>query len=114
MNELVEIATAIKNADSRFTNIYIGGDWTNGNWVNGKMHDYYVQHQNNTNDDLVLFVKLRRKLHAETNTSKYMIHIDTLVNVNAASLANVMSFYAKKAEFYFQKPTNGNFIKIPI
>lgn len=114
LNELVEIATAIKNADSRFTNIYIGGDWTNGNWVNGKMHDYYVQHQNNTNDDLVLFVKLRRKLHAETNTSKYMIHIDTLVNVNAASLANVMSFYAKKAEFYFQKPTNGNFIKIPI
>lgn len=117
LTELYQIRTALINADNRLANtqntsFYIGGDWTNGNWVNSYMDQYYKQNINNTNDDLVLFVKLRKKLHNETKTSKYMIHIETTVNLNLNLLTPVFTQYSKRAEFYLQKPVEGNFIKI--
>lgn len=111
--ELQEIADALLAADSRLTDVYIGGDWTNGNWVNSTMYNYYNANINNTNDDVVLFIKLRKKLHNEDRISKYMIHINNNVTININQLAGVISLYSKKAEFYFQKPAEGNFIKIP-
>lgn len=111
--ELQEIADALLAADSRLTDVYIGGDWTNGNWVNSTMYNYYNANINNTNDDVVLFIKLRKKLHNEDRISKYMIHINNNVSININQLAGVISLYSKKAEFYFQKPVEGNFIKIP-
>jgi hypothetical protein len=111
--ELRNIARALQVADSRLTDIYVGGDWTNGNWVNSTMHDYYSTQLNNTNDDVVLFIKLRKKLHNEDRISKYMIHINNNVSINLNLVAGVISTYSKKAEFYFQKPIEGNFIKIP-
>lgn len=111
--ELQEIADALLAADSRLTDVYIGGDWTNGNWVNSTMYNYYNANINNTNDDVVLFIKLRKKLHNEDRISKYMIHINNNVTININQLAGVISLYSKKAEFYFQKPVEGNFIKIP-
>jgi len=110
--ELREIAKALQGADNRLTDIYIGGDWTNGNWVNTTMYNYYKTQLKNTNDDLVLFINLRKKLHNEDRVSKYMIHINNNVSINVGVLAGVMSTYSKKAEFYFQKPLEGNFIKI--
>lgn len=110
--ELREIANNLVKVDKRLTDVYIGGDWTNGNWVNSTMYNYYVANSKNTNDDLVLFINLRRKLHNEDRVSKYMIHINTNFILNASVLAGVMSMYAGKAEFYLQKPTEGNFIKI--
>nr|WP_294924154.1 hypothetical protein [uncultured Flavobacterium sp.] len=111
--ELREIAKALRAADSRLTDIYIGGDWTNGNWVNSTMHNYYNTQSKNTNDDVVLFINLRKKLHNEDRISKYMIHINNTISINVGVLAGVISLYSRKAEFYFQKPTEGNFIKIP-
>lgn len=112
--ELREIAKALHAADSRLTDIYIGGDWTNGNWVNSTMYNYYNSKSTNTSDDVVLFINLRKKLHNEDRISKYMIHINNNVGINLSVLAGVISSYSKKAEFYFQKPAEGNFIKIPL
>ncbi|WP_166920233.1 hypothetical protein [Flavobacterium poyangense] len=111
--ELREISRAIRAADSRLTDIYIGGDWTNGNWVNSTMCNYFNTKSWSTNDDVVLFINLRKKLHNEDRVSKYMIHINTSLNINVSQLAGIISQYATKAEFYFQKPAEGNFIKIP-
>jgi hypothetical protein len=110
--ELRAIAGALRAADARLTDIYIGGDWTNGNWVNSTMQNYYSTKPKNTNDEVVLFINLRKKLHNEDRVSKYMIHINNNVSVNVNVLAGVLSLYATKAEFYFQKPAEGNFIKI--
>lgn len=120
LSVLQEIKSAIISADPRLginnttqtTNIYIGGDWTNGNWVNSTMEGYYRNNINNTNDDIVLFMKLRKKLHNEDKTSKFMIHIETTLTINLNLLTGVFNLYAKQAEFYLQKPTVGNFIKI--
>lgn len=117
LTELRQIRTALISADQRLANtqntsIYIGGDWTNGNWVNSYMDTYYKQNITNTNDDLVLFVKLRKKLHNENRTSKYMIHIETTVNLNLSLLTPVFNVYSKRAEFYLQKPAEGIFVKI--
>lgn len=110
--ELRDIVSQIRQINSKLTDIYIGGDWTNGNWVNSTMYNYYVNNSKNTNDDLVLFINLRRKLHNEDRVSKYMIHINPTVAVSVSQFANLMSMYAGKAEFYLQKPAEGNFVKI--
>jgi hypothetical protein len=110
--ELNDIAAALVAADKRLTDIYIGGDWTNGNWVNSTMYNYYKTQLANTNDDLALFINLRKKLHNEDRISKYMIHINNNVNINLSLIAGVISTYSTRAEFYFQKPIEGNFIKI--
>ncbi|WP_130733221.1 hypothetical protein [Flavobacterium sp. J27] len=112
--ELVQIASAIRNTSPSFANleISIGGDWTNGNWVNTTMLNYYAQHQNDTNDDVALFIRLRKKLHNENGVSKYIIHINNTSNINLDALVPVFNRYANKAEFYLQKPTNGLFIPI--
>ena len=111
--ELREIAKAIRAVNGRITDISIGGDWTNGNWVNSTMCNYFKTISWSTNDDVVLFMNLRKKLHNEDRVSKYMIHITSPLLINASQLANVINLYAYKAEFYFQKPTEGIFIKIP-
>lgn len=112
-DDLLEIANAITNADERFNAIYIGGDWTDGNWVNPTMLDYYNENMYNTDDYLVLFINLRKKLHNESNVSKYMIHIDNKKGYNTNNLNSVITTYANKADFYFEKPANGgHFIRI--
>lgn len=100
------------NKKGQNTAFYIGGDWTNGNWVNSSMAKHYLEHRNNTNDDIVLFMKLRKKLHNEVNTSKFMIHIETSLPINLSAFADVFNKYASQAEFYLQKPKEGNFIEI--
>ncbi|WP_264536432.1 hypothetical protein [Flavobacterium sp. N1736] len=111
--ELREIARALTAADPRLTDIYVGGDWTNGNWANSTMYNYYVTQLKNTNDAVVLFMNLRRKLHNEDHISKYMIHINNTVPINPALISTVIGTYALKADFYFQKPANeGVFVKI--
>jgi hypothetical protein len=114
MNDLRDIANAIRNISTAFRNleISIGGDWTNGNWVNSTMLNYAAQNQGNTNDDVVLFINLRKKLHNENGVSKYIIHINNTTGTNLDALTPVFNLYAKKAEFYLQKPTNGLFIPI--
>lgn len=109
---LMEIAIQINEIDNRLTNIYIGGDWTSGNWVNTTMQNYYLENIDDTNDDLVLFMNLRKKIHNENNLSKFMIHIDSKREVNLSKFESLFATYAKKAEFYFYKPTEGFFIKI--
>lgn len=120
LSVLRDIREAIIKADPRLgintttqtTNFYIGGDWTNGNWVNSTMAKHYLANMNNTNDDIVLFMKLRKKLHNEDKTSKFIIHIESTLNINLNLLTGVFNLYASQAEFYLQKPTVGNFIKI--
>ncbi|WP_281233227.1 hypothetical protein [Flavobacterium gelatinilyticum] len=109
--ELREIARSLIAADAKMGSIYVGGDWTNGNWVNSRMFDYYRSNLKKTNDTVVLFINLRKKLHNEDRVSKYMIHIPGPIT-NTAAVAAVMSQYATKAEFYYQLPSQGNFIKI--
>lgn len=110
--ELMDIASQIMEIDYNLTHVYIGGDWTSGNWVNPAMQSYYLENSSNTNDDLVLFMNLRKKIHNEDKVSKYMIHIDTTRNVNLSKFEELFTKYAKKAEFYFYKPTEGYFILI--
>ncbi|KUJ62156.1 hypothetical protein AR687_09035 [Flavobacteriaceae bacterium CRH] len=110
--ELLNIARQIIEIDDRYNEIYIGGDWTSGNYVNTTMQSYYLENSDDTNDELVLFMNLRTKIHNEEKVSKYMIHIDTTRNVKLSDFEELIARYAKKAEFYFYKPTNGNFIKI--
>ncbi|GGF03391.1 hypothetical protein [Flavobacterium limi] len=109
---LLQIAGQIRETDNRITNIYIGGDWTSGNWVNTTMQNYYLENIDNTNDDVVLFMNLRKKIHNESKLSKFMIHIDTKRDVNPSRFETLFATYAKIAEFYFYKPTEGYFIKI--
>ena len=113
--ELNQIANAIRTASTAFRTleISIGGDWTNGNWVNSTMMNHYAQHLNDTNDDIALFVRLRKKLHNENGISKYIIHINNPTNMNLAPLTNIFNSFANKAEFYLQKPANGLFVVIP-
>lgn len=117
-SDLQKIAQDILAIDNRLYDIYIGGDWTNGNWVNSSMCDYYAQNSQKTNDPVVRFINLRKKLHNENGISKYMIHINpfnrngALININLAQLNPVFVKYAAKADFYLQKPDNGSFIKI--
>ncbi|SEP23124.1 hypothetical protein SAMN05444671_4664 [Flavobacterium sp. CF108] len=110
--ELLNIAQEIVRIDDNYNEIYIGGDWTSGNYVNTTMQSYYLENYTDTNDELVLFMNLRTKIHNESKVSKYMIHIDTTRNVKLSDFEELFTKYAKKAEFYFYKPTNGNFIKI--
>jgi len=110
--ELMSIADQIININDNYNNIYIGGDWVNGNWVNPTMQSYYLKNYTDTNDELVRFMNLRTKIHNEEKVSKYMIHIDTTRTVKTSEFDELLSRYAKKAEIYFYKPTNGNFIKI--
>lgn len=120
LSVLYDIRNAIIKADPRLgvntktqtTSIYIGGDWTNGNWVNSTMAKYYLQNLKNTNDDIVLFMKLRKKLHNEDKTSKFIIHIESTLSINLNLLTGVFNQYATQAEFYLQKPKEGNFIEI--
>jgi len=109
---LLQIANQIRETDNRIINIYIGGDWTSGNWVNTTMQNYYLDNIDNTNDDVVLFMNLRKKIHNESKLSKFMIHIDTKRDVNPSRFETLFAMYAKIAEFYFYKPTEGYFIKI--
>ncbi|MCV9930369.1 hypothetical protein OIU83_22105 [Flavobacterium sp. LS1R49] len=110
--ELIEIANQINEIDNKLTHIYIGGDWTSGNWVNPIMQSYYLDNSTNTDDALVLFMNLRKKIHNEDKVSKYMIHIDTPRNIKLSDFQDLFTRYAKKAEFYFYKPANGYFILI--
>lgn len=100
------------NTTTQSTSFYIGGDWTNGNWVNSTMAKYYLANMNKVNDDIVQFMMLRKKLHNEVKTSKFIIHIESTININLNLLIGVFNQYAPQAEFYLQKPTAGNFIKI--
>ncbi|SHF74068.1 hypothetical protein [Flavobacterium defluvii] len=111
-DDLLSIATQIRNINKNYTDIYIGGDWVNGNWVNPTMQDYYERNYTNTDDELILFMNLRKKIHNEQNVSKYMIHIDTTRAVKTEEFDELLSRYEKRAEIYFYKPTTGNFIKI--
>ena len=100
------------NTKTQTTNFYIGGDWTNGNWVNSTMAKHYLANMNKTSDEIVQFMILRKKLHNEVKTSKFSIHIESTLNINVNLLIGVFNQYATQAEFYLQKPTAGNFIKI--
>lgn len=113
--ELNQIASAIRGASIAFRNleVSVGGDWTNGNWVNSTMMNHYAQNLNDTNDDVALFVRLRQKLHNENGISKYIIHINNPTNINLSALAPIFEQYANKAEFYLQKPTNALLVVIP-
>lgn len=117
-SDLQQIAEDIYAVDERLSDVYIGGDWTNGNWVNSSMYDYYRSNSKNTSDEVVRFINLRKKLHNENGISKYIIHINpfnangSAININLEELNTVFTKYAVKAEFYLQKPANGNFIKI--
>ena len=112
--ELDQIANDIRGASTGFRNleVSIGGDWTSGNWVNSTMLNHYAQHLNDTNDDIALFIRLRKKLHNENGISKYVIHINNPTNINLDALTPIFNRYANKAEFYLQKPSNGLFIPI--
>jgi len=112
--ELQDIAAEIHNASTLFRTleVSIGGDWTSGNWVNSSMMNYYTQNSKNTNDDVVLFIRLRKKLHNENGISKYIIHINNPSNLDLSALTPIFNKYAQKAEFYLQKPTGGLFIPI--
>lgn len=112
-DHLMYIARQINEIDPTTINkIYIGGDWTSGNWVNTTMQNYYLKNVDDTNDDLVLFMNLRKKLHNEEKLSKFMIHIDTKKSIKLSKFADLIATYANMAEFYFYKPTQGNFILI--
>lgn len=117
-SDLQQIAQDIYDIDERLSDVYIGGDWTNGNWVNSTMYDYYNSNSKNTSDEVVRFINLRKKLHNENGISKYMIHINPFnangssININLEELNTVFAKHATKADFYLQKPANGNFIKI--
>jgi hypothetical protein len=114
-NELLEIKDEIVEIDRDLNrSIYIGGDWTNGNWVNSTMYQHYTRNKHNTNDDIVLFIDLRKKLFNKTNTSKYIIHIDANnKTLKREKFASLIHKYRTKAEFYFSKPANsGNFVQI--
>ena len=80
--------------------VYLSGDWVNGTWVNTNMLTYYTANQKNTHDDIVLFIKLRERLHQKTGKSKYSIFVDPVTD---AQLKSLQSKYLNKVDFYLGK-----------
>ena len=76
---------------------YLSGDWVNGTWVDAAMMTYYAAHQKNTHDDIVLFIKLREKLHQKIGKSKYSIFVDLVTD---AQFKAIQSKYLNKVDFY--------------
>lgn len=78
----------------------LSGEWTNGTWVDTAMLTYYARNQKNTHDDIVLFMKLREKLHQKKGKSRYSVFVDPLTD---AQLKALQAKYLNKVDFYLVK-----------
>lgn len=107
--DLTTIISRITNIDAN-AKIDLYGDWPNGNWVDPRMTSYYNTHLNDKGDDVVTFIKLRKKLHNKHGISKYILHIKS--NTSATTFQTGLADLLNKAEFYFQKPDEGNVIPV--
>ncbi len=107
--DLTTVVSQILAIDSK-AKIDLYGDWSDGNWVDARMTAYYNAHSNDQSDEVVKFIKLRKKLHNKNGLSKYILHIKstTSATVFQSALADLLN----KAEFYFQKPDEGTAIPV--
>ncbi|MEM7187017.1 MAG: hypothetical protein AAF466_10190 [Bacteroidota bacterium] len=88
-------------------NFHIDGDWVNGTWVNDFMLTHHRQNSNNTHDNIVLFVNLRKQLHHETGVTKMSIYIDN--QEYTPDFDAVLEQYKTIADIYFSaRPTGAN------
>lgn len=84
---------------------FIDGDWVNGTWVNDFMLTHHRQNRNNTHDDIVLFVNLRKFLHNETGVTKMSIYIDN--QEYTPDFDEQLENYKTYADIYFGMPPTG-------
>ena len=97
-----------QEADLRF---HLDGDWVNGTWVNKFMLDHHRRNSNNTHDDIVLFVNLRKALHNETGVTKMSVYIS---NAEYSPLYDAaLERYNSVMDVYFgASPTGPNSIRL--
>jgi len=99
-----DIAKANPNAK-----VILSGEWADGTWVDDSMLAYYQANIKNTHDDVVLFMKLRQRLHQKLGKSTYALFVTGLTD---AQLKALQTKYATKADFYSGRVENESFIEI--
>jgi hypothetical protein len=90
----------------------LDGDWVTGDWVNKEMldHYYYGNNRNNTHDDIVLFIKLRKFLHSETGVTKLSVYFTNHKYDKKFDI--VIEKYNYFADIYFGEPKGINAIRV--
>ena len=102
----------IKNGVSKIkinAKVYLSGEWVNGTWVDAEMMAYFADHQKNTHDDIVVFIKLRQSLHQKSGKSRFVIFVDTITDDQLKDLQNK---FLSKADLYMGKAEGETFIEI--
>ncbi len=114
-----EIASIISDMKTEFSNaagpdvdlnFQLDGDWVNGVWVNDFMLTHHRNNRQNTHDNIVLFVNLRKFLHNETGVTKLSVYI-TGTNYSDVFEEPIAAFKTV-ADFYFGSPSGEKAIKI--
>lgn len=103
-NIKAEILKANRNATA-----WLSGEWADGTWVDDKMLKYYDENMKNTHDDIVLFIRLREKLHQKIGKSTFDIFITGLTDVQMKEL---QTRFATTAHFYSGRVEGESFISL--
>jgi hypothetical protein len=97
----------------------LSGEWADGTWVDDRMLDYFDAkvnpadvnsnklNRNNTHDDIVLFIRLREKLHQKKGKSTFAIFVSGLTD---AQLKSLQTTFATTAHFYSGRVEGESFI----
>jgi hypothetical protein len=97
----------------------LSGEWADGTWVDDRMLDYLDAkvnptdvnsnklNRNNTHDDIVLFIRLREKLHQKKGKSTFAIFVNGLTD---AQLKSLQTTFATTAHFYSGRVEGESFI----
>ncbi|MBA4408102.1 MAG: hypothetical protein C0397_01605 [Odoribacter sp.] len=88
---------------------FLSGEWADGTWVDIPMLNYYQAHIKNTHDDVVLFMKLRERLHQKLGKSTFAIFVTGLTD---AQLKALQTKYLTKADFYVGRVEGESFIEL--
>ncbi len=109
-SELEKLKGEFNAVAGKELNFMLDGDWVNGDWVNKSMLKHYSKNRNNTHDDIVNFIDLRKLLHSETGVTKLSLYV---TNMEYSSVFdNVIQKYDKFADIYFGMPKGENAITV--
>jgi hypothetical protein len=106
--ELSQIKADIMQTGTN-TKVYLSGDWADGTWVDDKMLAHYQANIKNTHDDIVLFIKIRERLHQKLGKSTFAIFI---TNITEVQLKALQVKYMTKADFYLGRVEGESFIEL--
>ena len=118
--ELGRIKTEIVGMN-RLATAMLSGEWADGTWVDDRMLNYLDAkvnptdvnstklNKNNTHDDIVLFIRLREKLHQKKGKSTFAIFVTGLTD---AQLKSLQTKYATTAHFYAGRVEGESFITL--